>query len=276
MSIMPIPGYSPNRQDYIDNPDRFYFNPLNRRASRSPFRPPQAFTQGPSSMMLRAQPIEYNPSRGRLYDPSPALRQTDVQPGREVLIKALPGRRRPPPKGQDLSKPVKDFVDVGFAYSRVVSSASDVSGASDLSLIFNFMKVLDPGSVVREGEFATAQNTGGVDQKIIGLYNRIREGDFLTPKQRADFLNVATRLYRGAEDQYKSIAEQYSNFAKEAGLDPALVIPDFGFKGELPATPTILQVPENPDTARFPKDEDWKKHWQTVMTEEQRREFLEG
>lgn len=173
-------------------------------------------------------------------------------------------------------KPVKDFVDVGFAYSRVVSSASDVSGASDLSLIFNFMKVLDPGSVVREGEFATAQNTGGVDQKIIGLYNKIREGAFLTPKQRADFINVATRLYRGAEDQYKSIAEQYSNFAKEAGLDPALVIPDFGFKGELPATPTILQVPDNPDTARFPKDEDWKKHWQTVMTEEQRKEYLEG
>ena len=73
MSIMPIPGYSPNRQDYIDNPDRFYFNPFNPRASRSPFRPPEGFTQGPSSMMLRAQPMEYNPSPGRLYHPNENL-----------------------------------------------------------------------------------------------------------------------------------------------------------------------------------------------------------
>ena len=173
-------------------------------------------------------------------------------------------------------KAVKDFSDVSSAYSRVINSASDPSAAGDLALIFNFMKVLDPGSVVREGEFATAQNAGGVDERIRSLYNRVVDGTRLTVPQRADFVDRATRLYVGAENQYKSIAEQYADFAKQAGLDPKLVIPDFGFKGTRPERPTILQVPENPDTARFPTDEDWKKHWQTVMTEEQRREFLEG
>jgi len=173
-------------------------------------------------------------------------------------------------------KSVKDFSDVSSAYSRVINSASDPSAAGDLALIFNFMKVLDPGSVVREGEFATAQNAGGVDQRIRSLYNRVVDGTRLTVPQRADFVDRATRLYGGAETQYKSIAQQYADFATEAGLDPNLVIPDFGFKGDRPERPTILQVPENPDKTKFATDDAWKTHWQTIMTEQQRKDYLEG
>jgi len=173
-------------------------------------------------------------------------------------------------------KPVKDFADVSFAFSRVVRSADDPSPAGDLALIFNFMKVLDPGSVVREGEFATAQNAGGIDERIRSLYNQVVDGTRLTETQRADFVDRAARLYKGAEEQYKGIATQYSTYATEAGLDPARVIPDFSFQGEIPSTPTILQVPPNPDTSQFPTDADWKKHWQEVMSEADRKEYLES
>jgi hypothetical protein len=173
-------------------------------------------------------------------------------------------------------QPVKDFSDVSFAYSRVVRSADDPSPAGDLALIFNFMKVLDPGSVVREGEFATAQNAGGVDERLRSIYNQVVDGTRLTETQRADFVDRAGRLYSGAQEQYKSIADQYINFATQAGLDPNLVIPDFGFKGTIPEKPTILQVPPNPNTAQFPTSADWKKHWQNVMSEQDRIEYLEG
>jgi|11BtaG_2_1085332.scaffolds.fasta_scaffold11614_2 hypothetical protein len=172
--------------------------------------------------------------------------------------------------------PVKDFSDVSFAYSRVVRSADDPSPAGDLALIFNFMKVLDPGSVVREGEFATAQNSGGVDERVRSLYNQVREGTRLTETQRADFVDRAGRLYGGAQEQYQSIANQYTEFARQAGLDPQLVIPDFSFKGTVPEKPTILQVPPNPMPDRFLTDADWKNHWQNVMSEEERKEFLGG
>ena len=173
-------------------------------------------------------------------------------------------------------KPVKDFADVSFAFSRVVRSADDPSPAGDLALIFNFMKVLDPGSVVREGEFATAQNAGGIDERIRSLYNQVVDGTRLTETQRADFVDRAARLYQGAEEQYKGIATQYSTYATEAGLDPTRVIPDFSFQGEIPSTPTILQVPPNPDTSTFSTDADWKKHWQEVMSEADRKEYLES
>jgi hypothetical protein len=172
--------------------------------------------------------------------------------------------------------PVKDFADVSFAYSRVVRSADNPSPAGDLALIFNFMKVLDPGSVVREGEFATAQNAGGIDERVRSLYNQVVEGTRLTEAQRADFVDRAGRLYGGAQEQYQSIANQYTEFARQAGLDPQLVIPDFSFKGTVPEKPTILQVPPNPMPDRFPTDADWKNHWQNVMSEEERKEFLGG
>lgn len=171
---------------------------------------------------------------------------------------------------------VKDFSKVSFAYSRVVRSAVDPSPAGDLALIFNFMKVLDPGSVVREGEFATAQNSGAVDERVRSLYNQVREGTRLTETQRADFVDRAGRLYGGAEEQYKSISDQYEDFAKQAGINPSLVIPDFTFKGTIPEKPTVLQVPPNPNASQFPTSADWKNHWQNVMTEADRVEYLEG
>lgn len=171
-------------------------------------------------------------------------------------------------------KPVKDFSEVSFAFSRIVRSAADPSPAGDLALIFNFMKVLDPGSTVREGEFATASNAGGVDDRVRSLYNQIVNGTRLTEGQRADFVDRASRLYRGAEEQYNSVAEQYTDFATQAGLDPTRVIPDFSFQGEMPTTPTILQIPPRPDT--FATDAEWKQHWQEVMTEEERLAYLEA
>lgn len=173
-------------------------------------------------------------------------------------------------------KPVKDFSDVSFAYSRVVRSAEDPSPAGDLALIFNYMKVLDPGSVVREGEFATAQNAGGVDERIRSMYNRVVEGTRLTGPQRADFVDRASRLYQGAEEQYSSIANQYRELARQAGLPVEQVIPDFTYKGSVPERSTLIQVPPNPDMSKFPSEDDWRNHWQNVMTEDQRRAYLEG
>ena len=88
-----------------------------------------------------------------------------------------------------------DFLKVQDAYTNVEASAQDPSAAGDLALIFNYMKVLDPGSAVKEGEFATAASAGGVDERVFGLYNRILSGERLTDSQRKDFLDRATRLY---------------------------------------------------------------------------------
>jgi len=101
----------------------------------------------------------------------------------------------------EIRKADPDYIKIEDAYGRVQASAEDPSAAGDLALIFNYMKMLDPGSTVREGEFATAQNAGGVDQRIVSLYNRIMEGERLSPSQRSDFTNRSGKLFVSAKDR---------------------------------------------------------------------------
>ena len=169
-------------------------------------------------------------------------------------------------------KPVKDFADQSVAYSRIIKSIEDPSPSGDLALIFNFMKVLDPGSVVREGEFATAQNAGSVDERVRGLYNRVISGERLTPEQRADFADRATRLYQGGLQEYGALSQQYSAFAKAAGLPVEQVIPSFGYSGPLYTKPLEFQRPPAPPGV---PPAEWTAAW-SAMTDEERAQFLNG
>ena len=120
---------------------------------------------------------------------------------------------------------VKDFNKVRTAYEKVKQAGANPSPAGDLSLIFNYMKILDPGSVVREGEFANAQNAGGIDTKIRNLYNQVIDGTRLSPDQRQDFLNqsknAALAEFKGAREAL----DQYKGLAANSGLRVDQIIP---------------------------------------------------
>ena len=60
------------------------------------------------------------------------------------------------------------------------------------------MKMLDPGSVVREGEFANAQNSAGVPDRIRSRYNNVLSGERLAENTRQDFIQTAQGLYSNA------------------------------------------------------------------------------
>ena len=158
---------------------------------------------------------------------------------------------------------VKSFSEQAQAFGRIVASAEDPSPAGDLALIFNFMKVLDPGSTVREGEFANAQNAGGIDDKVRGLYNQIINGKRLSEVQRADFVGRAQRLYGNAEQGYAQTEKFYKGVAERAGLKPEEVIPNYRYGGSKP--PKMLAKP-----AEVPQ-ETWDS-----MTRQQKQQFLDA
>lgn len=127
---------------------------------------------------------------------------------------------------KEFNKVSGDYIKVRDAHSRVAASLENPSAAGDLAAIFNYMKVLDPGSTVREGEFATAQNAAGVPDIVRAQFNRLKNGEFLTPKQRGDFLNRSGLLFNKQEEQYNKNREFYRGVAKRNGLDERNVIPD--------------------------------------------------
>jgi hypothetical protein len=129
----------------------------------------------------------------------------------------------------EYEKAAKPFTDLRVNYQRIQAAGKDNTGASDIAMVYSFMKMLDPTSVVREGEFATAQNAGGVDSQIIGMYNKLLTGERLAPQVRNDFMQQASRQYQSQMQTYGAMREQYRGLASSYGVDPDRVTPDLTY-----------------------------------------------
>lgn len=103
-------------------------------------------------------------------------------------------------------------------------SGEEITAAEDMSLIYAFMKLQDPGSAVREGEYASAEKTRGLFQNIWMLYNNARDGQKLDDKQRVNFVNAAQNTIFPHVSAYSRQRDFYSKLAKDKGIDPWKVI----------------------------------------------------
>lgn len=120
----------------------------------------------------------------------------------------------------------KDFNDTASSYQRMIDSSREPSAAGDLALIFNYMKMLDPGSTVREGEFANAAASGSYGARFQAAANKILSGERLDDSMRADFINRATDLYQGQLSRHKQREGEFQGLAKSYGGDPTRVTPN--------------------------------------------------
>lgn len=124
----------------------------------------------------------------------------------------------------DYVKQGKEFVTVRDYKDRM--DTAPTTGAGDIALVFSYMKVLDPGSTVREGEFATAANAAGVPSAIASMYNKIIGGGKLETNARDQLKESAEKIWQKAIERQNSLANQYSNIAKRGGMNPKNVIID--------------------------------------------------
>jgi len=141
---------------------------------------------------------------------------------RQISAGIIPAEKRPEAETKfrkEYNDQTKPFQEVKSAYGRVLSSEDTAVG--DLSLIFGYMKMLDPGSVVREGEFATAQNATGVPERIQNIYNRVVSGERLNASQRNSFKGQAKKLYESAGEQETVVRQGLERIAKGYGLNTA-------------------------------------------------------
>ena len=142
---------------------------------------------------------------------------------------------------------VKAFQDQVAAYGRIISSAEEPSAAGDLALIFNYMKLLDPGSVVRESEFRTAEEAAAwlqeseesgiaIPRPVQTAIQKLQTGQMLLPNQRADFVDRSTRLYGQAESSYvQNYEDRYIKFLNPylpQGADPFDYLPRIRYVGK--------------------------------------------
>jgi hypothetical protein len=143
----------------------------------------------------------------------------------------------------------KEFRVVRDSFERIKASAADPSAAGDLALIFNYMKVLDPGSTVREGEFATAQNAAGVPERIRAQYGQIVSGERLTDLTRKDFLDRAGKLFGTQDRIHKKRENTFKGIAKRSKLNPKNIVidlnaPEFDEEADIGTGAVIETLPQ--------------------------------
>lgn len=129
----------------------------------------------------------------------------------------------------------KNYITLRNGYNQVVSAAKAKTGAGDLSLVFGYMKLLDPNSTVREGEQAQARQVGTIPDRIWQLYNKMfTTGETLPESVKQQFVNEARSLYGQAHADHLKIKDQFRRVAEERKLNPRAVIIDLD-----PATPGV-------------------------------------
>jgi len=115
---------------------------------------------------------------------------------------------------------IKKFKTGNIALQEMESLAKEESAESDQGLINGYAKILDPESVVREGEYATVAKGGGILNQIKNAADVSLGNARLQPSQRQKLLEAARALQRGRQSEYSRIRSQYEERARQYGLDP--------------------------------------------------------
>jgi hypothetical protein len=118
----------------------------------------------------------------------------------------------------------KDYGTVKTSYETIKALGNKPSAAGDIALLTAYMRMVDPGSSVKEGEFANAENAGGVSTKVRARYNNLLSGERLTDEQRKDFISQSGTMLSAWKASNKGTRKRYKDLASRAKLDPLDVI----------------------------------------------------
>lgn len=150
----------------------------------------------------------------------------------------------------DSSPIVKNYNEVQNKKLSVDSILqSGIKGPADLALVYEFMKALDPTSVVRETEYSTAAASGNIFSGMYAKYNGyLTEGGGFLPEQvKKDFQTIINKKFDVANSQYANLRKEQARKIdmKTGSNDGADYLTDYGAavpQGNKQQTETPLDI----------------------------------
>lgn len=128
----------------------------------------------------------------------------------------------------DYEKQIQPYVIARQGYQKVVEAAKTGNPAGDIALVFGYMKTLDPGSTVREGEQAQVANSGTIPQTVTNIYNKLITGQgALSPGQRAQFADSARQQFGVYQRTADELNERFGELSRSYGFDGKRVVREF-------------------------------------------------
>ena len=113
----------------------------------------------------------------------------------------------------------KDLSGMQSAYGQVVAGIDQKTPIGDIAGATKIMKLLDPGSVVRETELGMAMQATGKMDLLQNYFDNWKAGTKLTDKQRVEFKQLANELYNAAAQGYNDKRKEYKTLGEAYKLD---------------------------------------------------------
>ncbi len=191
--------------------------------------------------------LVFNPNTGEFSVDPVAKQRIDEVANKANIAGSLDFKDR-----QSLNKDVTSIIKNTVGINNTAKDLSKLgelgTGPASIALVFKFMKALDPTSVVRESEFATAENSAGVPEGVRNMYNKLVSGERLGDKQIKQFVDTAKALSntatKSSNNEISSLLATFGDTIPEEFKSSLLdrIPKEFKTKGEIP-TPKEFTSP---------------------------------
>ena len=168
----------------------------------------------------------------------------------------------------DLRKDTEKFNLLKQGWDNIQTFYSNPGGVSDYALAVGFAKILDPGSVAREGEVAAVANSGSLGGALKSqILNALQGEGKLPPAVRQQIAQLSRQLYSNQIPEAQSVLQNYKRIAERAGLTMEDIYSGPTFKMPEEIKPAAIPMPSNWPSGQAAWD---------ALSEQEKQEFING
>jgi len=129
-------------------------------------------------------------------------------------------------------KNLAPFSAVQDAYMGARSALSGETGMDMVASVIQFMKTLDPNSVVREGEYDQVTDASGLSSKMTILFNKALRGEGLDVRSRNAMAKTLHGLYEARSKKAVRQIGQFKSKAESLGFDETNTLMGLGLSNK--------------------------------------------
>jgi len=127
-------------------------------------------------------------------------------------------------------KESKNFINRNASRTQILAltdTEEERTPQQDFDLVYAYYKFLDPGSTVRETEFANLERLGSVGRRIKKIIPKWSKGRLLTDDQVKEIRGSMEKQFTGFAEEQDTRFKRFSTLLSESKLDPTLFLQDY-------------------------------------------------
>jgi len=123
--------------------------------------------------------------------------------------------------GRNLEADSKDFITLQTSQRQLDEMESATTPGAEIATLYSFIKQLDPGSVVREGEVALSTAGMSYFDRLGLAYKKVGDGGVVSRNMKADLISTARKLYRASLPAQIDREKRAFNVGSQLGVPPS-------------------------------------------------------